>query len=165
MTTHSLADVYASELKDLWSANDQMVKVVKVMSTKAHDPQLKQALETSVAGITQHADTLKQLLTRPARPSRETHCRGWRAWSKAATKQIADEASDDADLLDIESFPIFRHAHYGLAGFVTAAAYAQALRKKDHVTKLSNIVKDIYQGDHYASKLAERVEAAAAQTT
>jgi ferritin-like metal-binding protein YciE len=31
----SLQDVYADELKDLWSANDQMTKVVQVMAGKA----------------------------------------------------------------------------------------------------------------------------------
>jgi ferritin-like metal-binding protein YciE len=45
-------------MKDLWSANDQMAKAVKAMSAKAHDPELKQALEQSIQGIEKHAKTL-----------------------------------------------------------------------------------------------------------
>ena len=37
MSAESLKDVYADELKDLWSANDQMAKIVKVMAEKATD--------------------------------------------------------------------------------------------------------------------------------
>ncbi|RZA10962.1 MAG: DUF892 family protein, partial [Proteobacteria bacterium] len=47
----SLKEIYADEMKDLWSANDQMTRVVKTMAGKALDPELKQTLETSVTGI------------------------------------------------------------------------------------------------------------------
>jgi ferritin-like metal-binding protein YciE len=163
MSAHSLADVYETELSDLWSANDQMARVVKVMSSKAHDPKLKQTLEKSVAGITQHADTLKQLLKGTSSKLKQEHCRGMEGLVKEATKHITEEAPEGDDLLDIEIISQYqRMSHYGLAGFGTAAAYAKALRKQEHVVKLEQIVKDIYHGDDYASKLAERVEAAAA---
>jgi ferritin-like metal-binding protein YciE len=44
----TLKDVYADEMKDLWSANDQMTTAVSAMAEKAYDPQLKQTLEASV---------------------------------------------------------------------------------------------------------------------
>ena len=53
-------------------------------------------------------------------------------------------------------------SHYGLAGFGTAAAYAKALAKKDHYTKLTDIVSVIYKGDEYATTLAGKTEQAAA---
>lgn len=164
MTANSLTEVYATELQDLWSANDQMTKVVKMMSTKAHDPKLKQTLERSVSGITQHADTLKQLLGEIDPKVGKQHCRGMEGLVQEATKHVGEEAPADADLLDVEIISQYqRMSHYGLAGFGTAAAYAKALRKQEHVAKLEKIVGEIYQGDQYASELAERVEAAAAK--
>jgi ferritin-like metal-binding protein YciE len=53
-TRESLQNVYADEMKDLWSANDQMAKVVKAMSEKVHDPKLKHALEKSITDINKH---------------------------------------------------------------------------------------------------------------
>ena len=53
-------------------------------------------------------------------------------------------------------------SHYGLAGFGTAAAYAKALGRLDDENTLKSIVADIYKGDEIASRLAERLEAAAA---
>jgi ferritin-like metal-binding protein YciE len=166
MAAHSLKDVYADEMKDLWSANDQMTKIVKVMSEKAHDPKLKQTLEKSVVAINKHADTLKSLLTGAGEKAEREHCKGMEGLVKEASKHITNEAPKSGELLDIVIISQYqRMSHYGLAGFGTAAAYAKALGMKDHVTKLTQIVTDIYKGDEYATSLAEKVEAAAAPGT
>ena len=49
--------------------------------------------------------------------------------------------------------------HYGIAGFGTAAAYAEALGKSDDVEKLKEATKDIYGGDEYMSQLSVTVNA------
>ena len=72
--------------------------------------------------------------------------------------------SSTDELLDIVIISQYqRMSHYGLAGFGTAAPYAKALGMKDYATKLNHIVADIYKGDEFATKLAEKVEAAAAR--
>ena len=160
--SESLKDVYADELKDLWSANDQMSKVVKVMAGKAHDPKLKQALEKSLTGIKKHAETLKALLTHSGEEAQMEYCKGMEGLVKEATKHVTQEAPSDGQLLDVVIIAQYqRMSHYGLAGFGTAAAYAKALGKKDSATKLSSIVSDIHKGDDFASRLAEKTESVA----
>jgi hypothetical protein len=56
-----------------------------------------------------------------------------------------------------------RMSHYGLAGFGTAAAYAEALGMTEEAKKLKSIVSDIYKADEYSSHLAESAQRAAAQ--
>jgi ferritin-like metal-binding protein YciE len=161
-TAKNLKDVYADEMKDLWSANDQMTKVVRVMAEKAHDTQLKTALEKSISGIQQHADALKTLLKDTGSDVKKEHCKGMEGLAQEATKHIAAEAPDNGDLLDLVILAQYqRMSHYGLAGFGTAAAYAKALGLKEHAKKLTSIVADIYKGDEYASKLAVKAEHAA----
>jgi ferritin-like metal-binding protein YciE len=163
MTPQSLKDVYADEMKDLWSANHQMTKIMKIMSEKAHDPKLKQALENSIVGINKHADTLKSLLTGAGEKAERQHCKGMEGLVNEASKHMTNEAPKGGELLDVVIISQYqRMSHYGLAGFGTAAAYAKALGMKDHVTKLTQIVAEIYKGDEYATSLAEKVEAAAA---
>jgi ferritin-like metal-binding protein YciE len=158
----SLKDVYADEIKDLWSANDQMIKVVKVMAGKASDPKLKQALEKSVKGIGQHADTLKSLLQDADEDVKKEHCKGMEGLAMEATKHITQEAPTGDALLDAVIVAQYqRMSHYGLAGFGTAAAYARALGLKEHEAKLTGMVTDIYRGDEYASQLAQKAERAA----
>lgn len=158
-----LSDIYADEMKDLWSANDQMSKVVKVMAEKAHDPKLKQALQKSVTDIGKHADVLKTLLSETDKEVEKEHCKGMEGLVREATKHISQEAPKAGPLLDIVILAQYqRMSHYGLAGFGTAAAYAKALGNDDHAGKLAGVVADIHKGDDYASKLAERAEAAQA---
>jgi ferritin-like metal-binding protein YciE len=157
-----LKDIYADEMKDLWSANDQMTKVVKMMADKAHDSKLKQALSKSVTDIAKHADTLKSLLSTSGESVEKEHCKGMEGLVKEATKHVTTAAPKQGELLDIVILAQYqRMSHYGLAGFGTAAAYAKALGMEDHAKKLASIVTDIRKGDDYASRIAEKSETAA----
>jgi ferritin-like metal-binding protein YciE len=163
MSAETLSDLYADELRDLWSANDQMTKVVKVMVHKAHDPELKESLQQSITEIQQHADTIKILLKDAQESVKMEHCKGMAGLVKEANKHMSQELPDNEELCDALLIAQYqRMSHYGLAGFGTAAAYAKALGKEQEHTQLTAIVRDIYKGDKYASKLAEKAELAAA---
>ena len=154
-----LKDIYADEMKDLWSANDQMSKTVKVMAGKAHDAKLKQALQKSIGDIEKHAEILKNLLSSAGEKLEQEHCKGMEGLVKEATKHITNDAPKSGDLLDVVILAQYqRMSHYGLAGFGTAAAYAKALGMNDHASKLHSIVTDIHKGDDYASRLALSAE-------
>ena len=119
----NLQDLYIDELKDLWSANDQMLKFVKKITTKTSDKSLKQMLMKSQEGIVKH------------------------------TTEEAPKKGPVLDALIIAQYQ--RMTHYGIAGFGTAAAYAQALSLEDDKKALDLAVKEMYSGDQYGSKLAE----------
>jgi ferritin-like metal-binding protein YciE len=155
----ALKDVYAEEMKDLWSANLQMARMVKELSEKAHDGALKNALDKSIADIGEHTDTLKGLLYAAGEAVEAEHCKGMAGLVKEAKHHVEKHAPRASDLLDIVIIAQYqRMSHYGLAGFGTAAAYAKALGLKDHQAKLTHIVRDIYNGDDFATKLATKAE-------
>jgi ferritin-like metal-binding protein YciE len=160
----NLKDVYADEIKDLWSANDQMARALTAIAPKAHDPKLKQALEHSIEGINKHADVIKSLLEKADEKVEPEHCKGMEGLVREAIKHTTKEAPKDGELLDVVILAQYqRMSHYGIAGFGAAASYANALGLKDHATKLQKIVSDIYKADEYASKVAEKTEKAAAK--
>jgi ferritin-like metal-binding protein YciE len=160
----TLNEVYTEEMKDLWSANDQMAKAVKAMSAKAHDPKLKEALEESIQGIEKHAKTLKSLISDAGADAEKEYCKGMQGLVKEANKHIGPAAPKSSELMDIVIIAQYqRMSHYGLAGFGAAADYAKALGMKDHHEQLSKIVGEIYAGDEYASKRAKKVEKIAVQ--
>jgi ferritin-like metal-binding protein YciE len=159
----TLKDIYADEMKDLWSANRQMSKMIEVMSEKAHDAKLRHALDKSIVDIGNHTDTLKTLLHAAGEKEQAEYCKGMEGLVKEANSHVEKHAPHAGDLLDIVIIAQYqRMSHYGLAGFGTAAAYAKALGLKDHQAKLTHIVKDIYNGDDFATKLATKAEALAA---
>jgi ferritin-like metal-binding protein YciE len=151
-----LMEIYTDELKDLWSANDQMKKVLKKITTKASDAALKEMLTNSQAGIEKHTAVLKELIAANDEKVSKEHCKGMEGLVAEATKHVLEEGPDKGPLLDVIIIAQYqRMTHYGIAGFGTAAAYAEALGLKADTKKLKDATKDIYGGDEYMTKLAE----------
>lgn len=67
---------YTDELKDLQSGNDQMMRVLKKVTRKASDPQLKEMLASSQAGIQTHTDISKELIAGQGGKTTKEHCKG-----------------------------------------------------------------------------------------
>jgi ferritin-like metal-binding protein YciE len=161
----TLKDVYIEELRDLWSANDQMQRVMQSLGDKASDTKLKELLGRSVSVIGQHTATLKSILEAQGGNIGKDHCKGMEGLVAEAKKHVL-EREFDGQLRDIVIIAQYqRVSHYGLAGFGTAAAYAHALGMNDDAAKLKSIASSIYEADEYTSKLAERSEQAVARTS
>jgi ferritin-like metal-binding protein YciE len=151
-----LKDLYTGELQDLWSANDQMAKVVKKMSGKVSDPTLKDMLAKSQDGIAQHTEVLKGLLEASGEKLKKEHCKGMEGLVAEATKHITEEAPEKGPVLDAVIIAQYqRMSHYGIAGFGTAASYAGTLGLKSDLKALDKATKQIYGSDEYLTKLAE----------
>ncbi len=135
---------------------------MKTLSQKATDKKLKDMLEKSVSGIGKHTETLKSVLEGQGGRPRKEHCKGMEGLVEEAKQHALEDDLEDnlRDIVIISQYQ--RMSHYGLAGFGTAAAYAEALGLKDDATKLKSIVKDIYHADEYTTELAQRAEKAAA---
>jgi len=152
----TLDDIYIDELKDLWSANDQMTRVVKKLVGKASDPKLKDMLTKSIDGIGRHTDVLKELIVANGEKAKKEHCKGMEGLVDEATKHAIDETPEKGPLRDVIIIAQYqRMTHYGIAGFGTAAAYAKALGLTDDEAKLKAATKEIYGGDEFMTQLAE----------
>ena len=161
-TPETLQDLYTGELKDLWSANDQMKRLLKKVAGKASDADLKEMLVGSQEGIEKHTDLLKGLIEGQNEKVSKEHCKGMEGLVAEATKHIVEEGPEKGPLLDAVVIAQYqRMSHYGLAGFGTAAAYAKALGLKDDAKALSAATKDIYGSDRYSSKLGDTVNSQA----
>ena len=151
----NLTELYKHEMQDIWSANDQMKKVVSSFAEKAGDDKLKKMFEKSVKGIQKHTETLKSMLDDMGAQSKE-HCKGMEGLSKEAKKHALEaDLSDEVRAVSMIS-QYQRMSHYGIAGFGTLKAYADALGKDEHKKKLDDALEEIYEADDYASELAER---------
>lgn len=152
----NLTELYTGELQDLWSANDQMSKVLKKMTSKVSDPALKDMLTKSQEGIAAHTDVLKELLAESDEKVKKEHCKGMEGLVAEATKHVTEEAPKKGPVLDAIIIAQYqRMTHYGIAGFGTAASYAGTLGLKSAAKALDKATKEIYGGDEYMTKLAE----------
>ena len=151
-----LKDLYADELKDLWSANDQMAKTLKRIAPKATDAKLKAMLLKSQEGIKAHTDLLKTLFKGQDEKLEKEHCKGMEGLCTEAIKHTIEDAPDKGPVLDATIIAQYqRMTHYGIAGFGTVMAFAKALKLPEDTKALKAATKDIYGGDEYASLLAD----------
>lgn len=156
----SFDEIYTDELKDLWSANDQMNRVLKKLTSKAKDAKLKDMLTQSCDGIEKHTSVLKELIVAAGEKASKEHCKGMEGLVAEATKHCIEEAPKKGPMLDAIIIAQYqRMTHYGIAGFGTAAAYAAALGKTEDAAKLKEATKEIYGGDAYMTQLSEAVNA------
>ena len=161
----NLSDLYIDELKDLWSANDQMARALKKISPQATNAKLKKMVEDSQGGIASHTDLLKALIANQDEEVSKEHCKGMEGLAAEAIKHTIDDAPARGPVLDAAIVAQFqRMTHYGITGFGTVAAFAKALKLDDDWTQLEAAVKDMHVADDLMSELAEAaVNAAAAK--
>ena len=153
----TLKEIYVDELRDLWSANDQMQAAVHLLSEKAHNPKLKSMLRHSGVGIGEHTEALVSLIESNGGKHSKDHCKGMEGLVAEARKHAIDAHIDDPDARDILIIAQYqRMSHYGLAGFGTAEAYARALTLAADEAKLKTILGQIYRADTFASQLADQ---------
>ena len=152
----TLQELYVDELKDLWSANDQMIKALKKIAPQAKNPKLKSMLEASGAGIAKHTEVLKTLIEAQDEKLKKEHCKGMEGLVSEAIKHTVEEAPERGPVLDASIIGQYqRMTHYGITGFGTVAAFAKALKLGGDRAKLDAAVKDMYNADELMTELAE----------
>ena len=152
----NLNDLYLEELQDLWSANDQMKDAVQKMASEASDSALGDRLKRSAEGVEQHTRMLRDLIDEAGGSESKEHCKGMEGLVSEARRHALDSGAEGPvkDVAIIAQFQ--RMCHYGLAGFGTAKAYADALGREEDARKLDSAVRHIHESDDYYSEIAER---------
>ena len=152
----TLQELYVDELKDLWSANDQIAKALKKVAPQASNPRLKNMLDSSQAGIATHTELLKSLIEGQDEDVEKEHCKGMEGLAAEALKHTVHEAPKTGPVLDAAIIAQYqRMTHYGITGFGTVAAFAKALKLDGDHDKLEAAVKDMHGSDDLMSELAE----------
>ena len=133
-----------------------MEKAVRKMADVTENDKLAERLRKSADGIADTTQKIKSLLE-DCGISEKEHCKGMEGLVKEATKHVFEADFDDSDVRDVVLIAQYqRMCHYGICGFGTAKAYAEALGKSDHVSKIDTMVENCYEADEYMTELAER---------
>jgi len=152
----TLQDLYIDELKDLWSANDQMARALKKIAPQATNGKLTQMLESSQKGIASHTGLLKALIANHDEEVAKEHCKGMEGLVNEALKHTVENAPAKGPVLDAAIIAQFqRMTHYGITGFGTVAAFSKALKLEDDTNRLKAAVKEMYVADELMTELAE----------
>jgi len=163
MKLESLKDLFIEELKDLYSAENQLVKALPKMAKAASSPELQAAftehLEQTKIHVTRLETIFKYLDTSPTGKT----CKAMEGLVEEGDdmrKQKGEPAVIDAGLIAAAQ----RVEHYEMAGYGTVRTYARLLREDRATELLQQTLDEEGETDKKLTQLAEsliNVEAAA----
>jgi ferritin-like metal-binding protein YciE len=154
MELESLRALYIDELKDLYSAEKQLVKALPKMAKNATNPELKQAFQDHLAQTEQHVQRLEQIFESLEATPRGKKCVGMEGLIEEANELIGEDAEDE--VLDAGLISKAQHVeHYEMAGYGTVRTYAQILGETEHGELLEQTLNEEKEADELLTRIAE----------
>lgn len=154
MELKTLKDLYIGEIKDLYSAERQLVKALPKMAKAASAPELQQAFRTHLKQTTEHAVRLEQICSELGVSPRGKKCVGMEGLIQEGRELI--EENPDPDVLDAGLISKAQHVeHYEMAGYGTARTYARQLGLESQAQLLQQTLNEEGATDHLLTELAE----------
>ena len=165
MELQSLRDLYIDELKDLYSAEKQLLKALPKMAKNATNPDLKKAFNNHLAQTEEHVSRLEQIFESLEASPRGKKCVGMEGLIEEASEMLEEDAEED--VLDAGLISKAQHVeHYEMAGYGTVRRFAQILGETEHVELLEQTLNEEKEADQLLTQLADgsiNVEAAAGE--
>src|SRR3982751_516807 len=155
MELETLRDLYVHELKDLYSAENQIIKALPKMAKATKNRRLASAFNQHLGQTRRQAKRLEKILKSHKESTRAPKCEGMEGLLKEGDSVIQEAEKDvrDAGLIAAAQ----RVEHYEMAGYGCARTYAQLLGLNDDMKLLQQTLDEEGDTDHLLTDLAERV--------
>ena len=141
MHMESLKDLFLDQLKDLYHAENQLVKALPKMSKAASNPQLQQAFDSHLQETQGHVQRLEQVFEELGEPAKGKTCKAMQGLieeGKEAMDEDAEPEVMDAALIAAAQ----RIEHYEMAGYGCVRTYAQQLGQKQAANLLQQTLEE-----------------------
>jgi len=160
MQKDSLRDLYIDELRDLYSAETQLVKALPKMAKASSNHQLRQGFEEHLRQTSEHVSRLEQIFEQLEEKPSGTKCVGMEGLVKEGSELIKEDYSDEVKDTGIIG-AAQRAEHYEIAAYGTARAFAELLGESEQVSLLEQTLNEEKQTDQKLTQLAEHINASA----
>jgi len=162
MPMHTLEDLFVHELKDLYSAEKQILRALPKMAKAASSEKLREGFEEHRRQTEGHVERLEQILEELGKPTRGPKCAGMEGIleeGKELMEEDMDESVCDAALIAAAQ----RVEHYEIAGYGTVRTLAKMLGHSDAEKLLQQTLDEEKETDEKLTELAESEVNVAAQ--
>ncbi len=154
MKLATLHDLMVHELKDVLSAERQLLQAMPGMAKKVTSDELRAAMETHLEQTKEHVERLNQVFELIGVAARSQKCKGMEGLITEG-RELAEE-DIDSEVLDAGTIASAqRMEHYEIAAYGTLCAYATALGLDDVRQILETTLEEEKATDVLLSKLAE----------
>jgi len=156
MKLDSLQDLYVDELKDLYNAENQLLKALPKMAKAASAPELRKAFERHLKETQGQIRRLDRIFKRLDTNPKGKKCKAMEGLIEEGKDLMAEEADPavmDAALIAAAQ----RVEHYEMAGYGCVRTYARLLGYDDAAELLQQTLDEEGATDHKLTELAETV--------
>jgi ferritin-like metal-binding protein YciE len=154
MEMESLQDLMVHDLKDLYSAENQLLKALPRMAKKASSPELKRAFENHVKETEVQVDRLKKICDMLGVKPTGKKCAAMEGLIEEAKEAMSEDM--EPEVLDAALIGNAQKVeHYEIAGYGTARTYAKLLGNDDAAKLLDQTLQEEGKTDKLLTQLAE----------
>jgi ferritin-like metal-binding protein YciE len=158
MPEQGLKELYIDELKDLYNAENQLVKALPKMAKAASSEELRSGFEEHLEQTKGHVQRLEQIFEALGESPKGKKCKGMEGLIEEGSEMIDEDFEGnvkDSGLIGAAQ----RVEHYEIAGYGTVRALAETLGESEHVSLLEQTLEEEKETDEKLTKLAEQINA------
>lgn len=156
MKIESLEDLLQDELKDLYSAENQLVKALPKMAKTAQSNDLRKAFEQHLEQTKNHVQRLEQACDELGFSPRGKKCVGMEGLIEEGKEVMEMGSKDPASPMEAGMIGAAQKVeHYEIAGYGTVIAHARQLGYNSVANTLAKTLEEEKMTDEKLTKLAE----------
>jgi ferritin-like metal-binding protein YciE len=156
MKENLLRKLYIDELKDLYNAENQLLKALPKMAKAATAADLKAGFEEHLTQTKEHVARLEKIFDGLGQSPKGKHCNGMEGLIKEGG-EIIEEAPEPEELNAGLIAAAQRVEHYEMAGYGCVRTYATLLGDGAAAALLDKTLEEEKQTDAKLTKLAEQI--------
>lgn len=150
----NLKDLFEHQLKDLYSAETQLIEALPKLQNKAKDDKLKDAFKTHLEETKEHKKRLKEICDELGIKPTGEECKAMKGLIEEAESFMKEKM--DSDVIDAGVIAeAQRVEHYEISGYGTALRYAKELGHDKIARKLQQTLDEEYKTDNLLTEMAE----------
>ena len=156
MAMTNLRDLYVDQLRDLYSAEQQILVALPKMLSAATDAELREKFQKHQAETRRHADRLMEIFDDLGETPSGHHCRGMEGLLLEGDEVLQRRGSIPPEVLDAALICASQRVeHYEIAGYGCVRTFAEMLGLDKHAKLLQKTLEEEGHADHVLTDVAE----------
>jgi ferritin-like metal-binding protein YciE len=154
MSLATLHDLWVHELKDLYSAERQLVQALPKMAKAATSDELRTAFENHLSETEEHVSRIEQILQSFDESPKGQKCHGMEGLIDEGKGLLEEDA--DPDVLDAGIIVAAQKVeHYEIASYGAVCEYARIMGHTEALALLEQTLEEEKNADQLLNQLAE----------
>jgi ferritin-like metal-binding protein YciE len=152
----TLHDLFVHELRDLYDAENQLMKALPLMSQAAQSPELKRAFDTHLRETKEQARRIEQVFQGLGEKPSGKSCKAMQGLIAEAKELLEEDA--DPDVMDAALIVAAQKVeHYEIAGYGSVCTFGRVLGYNDATEILKETVAEEERTDKLLTGIAEKL--------